>query len=102
MGIPLCVICEGHGSFNCGVCSLWAGLGQWLVKVAWLEELVSVFWWVELDVFSLMCSEVSSSESGRIYGFGMALAACLLIFRFVLLFFWRISMVCLALELVGC
>ena len=25
-------------------------------------ELVSVFWWVELDLFSLKCNEVSSSE----------------------------------------
>jgi len=33
-----------------------------LVKVSWLGELASVFWWVELDHFSLECSEVSSSE----------------------------------------
>ena len=49
--------------FNRGVCSLWLGLDQWLLKVSWLGELVSVFWWVEMDLFSLECNEVSSSES---------------------------------------
>ena len=39
------------------------GVGQWLVKVSRLGKLVSVFWWVELDVFSLECNEVSSNES---------------------------------------
>ena len=34
----------------------------WLVKVSWLGELVSVFWWVKQDFFSLECSEVSSNE----------------------------------------
>ena len=34
----------------------------WLVKVSWLGKLVSVFWWVELDFFSLECNEVSSNE----------------------------------------
>ena len=48
------------------------GLDGWLVKVFWLGKLVLVFWWVELDFFSLECNEVSS-----------------------------ICMVCLSLELVG-
>ena len=43
-------------SLYCGVSSLWVGLYGWLVK------LVSVFWWVELDFFSLECNEVSSNE----------------------------------------
>ena len=38
------------------------GLDRWLVKVSWLGKLVSVFWWVELDFFSLECNEVSSKE----------------------------------------
>ena len=38
------------------------GLEGWLVKVSWLRKLVSVFWWVELDFFSLECNEVSSNE----------------------------------------
>ena len=27
----------------------------------WLGKLASVFWWVELDIFSLECNEVSRS-----------------------------------------
>ena len=34
---------------------------------------MSVFWWMELDFFSLKCNEVSSNECWDIYGFGMAL-----------------------------
>ena len=59
----------------CGACSLWVGLDEWLVKVSWLGKLVSVFWWVELDLFSLECNEVSSSEFWGVYGFGMALGS---------------------------
>ena len=58
---------------NCGGCSLWVGLDQWLVKVSWLGELVSEFWWLELELFSLECNEVSSCEFWGVYGFGMAL-----------------------------
>ena len=39
-----------------------AGLDVWLVEVCWLEQLVSVFWCIELDFFSLECNGVSSSE----------------------------------------
>ena len=35
------------------------GLNEQLVKVSWLGNLASVFWWVELDLFSLECNEVS-------------------------------------------
>ena len=35
---------------------------MWLVKVSWLGKLVSVFWWVELDFFSLEFTNVSSNE----------------------------------------
>ena len=38
------------------------GLDVGLVEVCWLEKLVSVFWWVELDFFSLECNGVSSNE----------------------------------------
>ena len=61
--------------FYCGACSLWVGLDCCLVKVSWLGKLVSVFWWVELDLFSLECNEVSSSEFWGVYGFGMALGS---------------------------
>jgi len=42
--------------------SLWVGLDVWLVKVSWLGKLAPVFWWVELDLFSLECNERSNSE----------------------------------------
>ena len=45
-----------------GVSSLRVGLYQWLDKVSWLGKLVSEFWWVEIDFFSLECNEVSSNE----------------------------------------
>ena len=45
-----------------GVSSLWVWLYQWLVKVSWLRKLVLMFWWMELDFFSLECNEVSSNE----------------------------------------
>ena len=41
---------------------LWVDLDGWLVKVFWLGKFVSVFWWVELDFFSLEYNEVSSSQ----------------------------------------
>ena len=46
----------------CGGSLLWVGLDRWLVKVSWLGKLMSVFWWVELDFFSLECNVVSSNE----------------------------------------
>ena len=58
-------------SLYCGVSLLWVGFYGWLVKVSclgWLVKvscvgkLVSVFWWVELDFFSVECNEVSSNE----------------------------------------
>ena len=44
---------------------------------------------------------MSNSEFLGVYGFGMALAAFILMLRAVFLHCWRISVVCLALELVG-
>ena len=51
------------------------GLYRWLVKVSSLGKLVSVFLWVEMDLFSLECNEVSSSEFWGIYEFGMDLGS---------------------------
>ena len=34
---------------------------------------MSVFWWVELDLFSLECNEVSSNEFWGVCGFGVTL-----------------------------
>ena len=60
--LSFCLYCCVWGAFSagwkvvvpliCGVCSLWMGLEQWLVNVSWLGELVSVFRWMELDLFS--------------------------------------------------
>ena len=36
---------------------------------------MSVFWWVELDFFSLECNEVSSSEFWDVCGLGMTLTS---------------------------
>jgi len=49
------------------------GLDGWLVKVSWLGKLVSVFWWVEPDFFSLKCNEVSSMS--YVSGFGATLGS---------------------------
>jgi len=46
----------------CGGSSLWVGLDESLVKVSWLGKLALVFWWVELDLFSLECNDVVSFE----------------------------------------
>ena len=45
------------------------GLDGYLVKVSWLGKLMSVFWWVELDFFSLKCNEVSSMSYEMSVGF---------------------------------
>ena len=47
---------------NCLVCSLLVGLDQWLFTVSSLWELVSMFWWVQLDLVSLERNEACSSE----------------------------------------
>ena len=51
------------------------GFGGWLVKVSSLVKLLSVFWWVELDFFSLECSEVSSNELQDVYDFVVTLGS---------------------------
>ena len=38
------------------------GVGCVVCLGSWLGKLVSVFGWVELDLFSLECTEVSSNE----------------------------------------
>ena len=59
----------------CGGSSLWVGLDRWRFKVSLLGKLVSVFWWMELDFFSLECNEGSSSEFLDVYGFGVTLGS---------------------------
>ena len=48
--------------FCCGDFTQWVGLDDWLVKVSWLGKLVTVFWCVEMDFFSLECNGVPSNE----------------------------------------
>ena len=55
----------------CGGSSLWVVLDEWLFKISWLWKLVSVFWWVEVDLFSLECNEVYSGEFWGVCGFGV-------------------------------
>ena len=62
-------------SLYCRVYSLWVGLYGWLVKVSWLGKLVSMFWWVELNFFSLECNEVSSNELRDVNRFGVTLSS---------------------------
>ena len=51
------------------------GFGLVALQGFLVRELVSVFWRVELDPFSLECNEVSSSEFWGVYGFGMILGS---------------------------
>ena len=44
--------------FYCGDFTKWVGLDNWFVKVSSLGKLVSVFWCVEMDFFSLECNGV--------------------------------------------
>ena len=62
-------------ALNCGVCSLWVGLDQWCVNTSCLEELASVFWWVEVDLFPLECHEMYNGEFWGVYVFDMALGS---------------------------
>ena len=55
---------------------LWSLLSvDGLVKVSWVGEFASEFGLVELDLFSLDCNEMSSSEFWGVDGFGMALGS---------------------------
>ena len=54
-------------------------------EVSLIGGLVSVFWWVELDLVSLKGSAVSSSVFWGVYELGMFGAAFLQMGRFVLL-----------------
>ena len=59
----------------CGSSLLWVGLDRWLVKVSWLRKIVSVFWWLELDFFSLECNDMSSNEFWDVIGLGVTLGS---------------------------
>ena len=55
---------------------------------------------MELDLFSLECNEVSSSEFCGVCGFGVTFVRLYFMLRFMFLCCWRISLVCLALKFV--
>ena len=65
----------------CGGSSLWVGLDKWLLKVSWWGTLASVFWWVELDLFSLECNECPVVSFEVSVGLVWLWAACILMFR---------------------
>ena len=56
---------------------------------------------MKLDLFSLKCNEVFSSEFGVSMDLAWLWAACLLMLKAVFLFCWRISVACLALDISG-
>ena len=58
----LSVFCWSVVPFYCEDFTPWMGLEDWLVKVSRLGKLVSVFWCVEMDFFSLECNGVPSNE----------------------------------------
>ena len=85
----------------CGGSLLCVGLDGWLVNVSWLEKLVSCSggWsWVSSLWSAIKCSVVSFEMS---IGLVKLWAACILKLRAMFLHFWRMCVVCLALELVG-
>ena len=49
------------------------GVGRVACQGLLVRKFASVFWWVELDLFSLECNKVSSSEFWGVYGFGVTL-----------------------------
>ena len=60
----------------CGSSLLWrllpvAGVGLLACQGFLDGRLALVFWWVELNLSSLECNEVSSSEFLGVYGFGV-------------------------------
>ena len=57
----------------CGSSLLWrflsmGALDEWLVKISWLGMLASVFWWVELELFSLECMKCPIVSFERFVG----------------------------------
>ena len=56
------VFCWSVVPFFCEDFAQWVGLDDCLVKVSWLGKLVSVFWCVEMDFFSLECNGVPSDD----------------------------------------
>ena len=87
---------------NCGGCQV--DLEQCLVKVSWLGELVSVFWWQSWILSLWRAIPCSSSMFLVSLGLLWLWAACLLIGRTVFIFCssWKFGVRHLTLELSSC
>ena len=86
---------------NCGVYPLWLGLDQCFVKISWLRGLVTVFWWMELDLApwkAVPCPVVYFVVSMVLVWLW---AAFLLMGKFAFLFCCMFGVSCPTLELAG-
>ena len=54
----LSVFCWSVVPFYCGDFTKWVGFNDLFVKVSWLGKLVSLFWCMKMDFFSLECNGV--------------------------------------------
>ena len=75
-----CDLLKKKCSQSCSSSWLWSlpvlmGLGWCPVLFSWLGELVSVFWWMELDLISLKSSSVSNSKFSGVCGFNVSLGS---------------------------
>ena len=61
LGWPFQILAVGGSSLSWRLLAV-GGVGQVACQGFLVGKLVSVFWWVELDFFSLEFNEVSSSE----------------------------------------
>ena len=52
---------------------LWKGLDSYSVMVCWMWRLVSVFWFMELDLISLKGSSAYNNRFWGVYEFSMTL-----------------------------
>ena len=82
------------------LCSLLPWVG-WLFNFSSLGEPMSVFQWMELDLFFQIAMRWPVVNFGVSMELAWLWVACLLMLRAVLLFYQKISMVCLPLEVIG-
>ena len=84
-----------------GGSSLWVAFDEWLVKVSYLGKLASVFWWWSWisSIWSAMKCTVVSFELSMVLV--RLLTTCISVLRIMFLHCWRISLECLALNIVG-
>ena len=100
LGWPFCML------EVCGSSSLWMFLPVGGVEWVACQDFLAREAWVSVlgcgaDLFSLECNEVSIVSLEVSVGLVWLLAACIFVLRVMFLHFWRISLLCLALTLVG-